>query len=298
MRRVQRIAPFRAGSAPGGTGCCAGCTAGPGFPVLLPLDRGRGLRADVVDDPVHARDLVHDPRRDLAEDVVGELRPVGRHPVLGGHRPDRDDVRVGPPVAHDADAPDRGQDRERLPDASVEAGRLDLVDDDPVRVAEGVQPLGGDLADDPDGEAGAGERLALDHRLGQAQLRANQPDLVLEQVPERLDQLEPEIRRQAADVVVGLDLLGGLRLGRRALDDVRVERALGQEVDPAELRGLLLEDPDELVADDLALLLSGSVTPASRARNRSRASTITSRIPRCCSKVARRSSDSFLRIRP
>ena len=39
------------------------------------------------------------------------------------------------------------------------------------------------------------------------------------------------------------------------LDDVRVERALGQEVDPAQVRGLLLEHPDELVADDLALLL-------------------------------------------
>ena len=39
------------------------------------------------------------------------------------------------------------------------------------------------------------------------------------------------------------------------LDDVRVERALGQEVDPAELGRLLLEDADELVADDLALLL-------------------------------------------
>ena len=55
--------------------------------------------------------------------------------------------------------------------------------------------------------------------------------------------------------MVGLDLLGGLRLGRRRLDDVGVERALGQEVDPAELAGLLLEDPDELVADDLPLLL-------------------------------------------
>ena len=41
----------------------------------------------------------------------------------------------------------------------------------------------------------------------------------------------------------------------RALDDVRVERALGQEVDPPELRRLLLEDPDELVADDPPLLL-------------------------------------------
>ena len=55
--------------------------------------------------------------------------------------------------------------------------------------------------------------------------------------------------------MVGLDLLRGLRLGRRGLDDVRVERPLGQEVDPAELRRLLLEDPDELVADDPSLRL-------------------------------------------
>ena len=43
---------------------------------------------------------------------------------------------------------------------------------------------------------------------------------------------------------------------------------------------------------------SGSVTPASRARKRSRASTMTRCMPRFCSKVARSSSDSFLRIRP
>ncbi len=40
-----------------------------------------------------------------------------------------------------------------------------------------------------------------------------------------------------------------------ALDDVGVERALGQEVDGADPRRLFLEDADELVADDLALLL-------------------------------------------
>src|SRR5918994_557945 len=62
-------------------------------------------------------------------------------------------------------------------------------------------------------------------------------------------------RWETAHVVVGLDLLGGLGLGGGALDDVRVQRALGQEVDLAQLLGLLLEDPDELVADDPPLLL-------------------------------------------
>ena len=130
---------------------------------------------------------------------------------------------------------DRRQDRERLPQAAVQAGRLDLVDDDPVGLAQRVEPLGGDLADDPDRQARARERLAEDHRLGQAELEPDRADLVLEQVAQRLDQLEAQVGRQPADVVVGLDLLGGLRLGRGDLDDVRVERALGQEVDPAEL---------------------------------------------------------------
>ena len=84
-----------------------------------------------------------------------------------------------------------------------------------------------DRADDADAQAGAGERLALHDRLGQAQLRADAPDLVLEQQPQRLDQLELQVVRQAADVVVALDV--GRALAAAGLDDVRVERALDQE---------------------------------------------------------------------
>src|SRR6476619_5406917 len=59
-------------------------------------------------------------------------------------------------------------------------------------------------------KAGPREWLAMDHRLGQPELEADRADLVLEQVAQRLDQLEPHVRGQATDVVVGLDLLGGL----------------------------------------------------------------------------------------
>ena len=110
---------------------------------------------------------------------------------------------------------------------------------------------------------GAGERLAPDDLGGQAELLADQPHLVLEQGAQRLDQLELEVVGQAADVVVGLDVGGaGAAAG---LDDVGVERALHQERDlvavgaadrVGEDLGLGgLEDPDELPADDLALLL-------------------------------------------
>jgi len=54
------------------------------------------------------------------------------------------------------------------------------------------------------------ERLALHDRLRQAQLQADPADFVLEQQPQRLDQLELQVVRQAADVVMALDVRGAL----------------------------------------------------------------------------------------
>ena len=104
---------------------------------------------------------------------------------------------------------------------------------------------------------------------GQAELLADQAHLVLEQRAQRLDQLELQVVGQAADVVVRLDVGGaGPAAG---LDDVGVERALHEERDLVALLGRGaehlglggLEDPDELAADDLALLL-GVADPGER----------------------------------
>ena len=139
------------------------------------------------------------------------------------------------------------------------AGALDLVHDDPVAGAQGVELLAGDLADDADGEAGAGEGLAEDHLLGQAEGEADLAHLVLEEIAQGLDELEGHVLREAADVVVRLDALR-----RRALRavwplsiDVGVRRALGDEIDAADLVGFGLEDADEGLADDAALLSRG-----------------------------------------
>ena len=108
---------------------------------------------------------------------------------------------------------------------------------------------------------GPGERLAPHDRLGEPELEAHPAHLVLEQRAQRLDQRELEVVGQAADVVVALDVGGaGAAAG---LDDVGVERALHEEVDGLavgagvghDLAGGLLEHPDELAPDGLALLL-------------------------------------------
>src|SRR6478735_8863416 len=136
------------------------------------------------------------------------------------------------------------------------AGPGQLLACDGIGLAQDVEALPGDLTDDPDAQAGTGERLSPHDLRWQTELLADQPDLVLEEGAQRLDELELEVVGKAADVVVGLDV-GGARSPTR-LDDVGVERALAEE---GGLGGL--EGADELVADDLALLL-GVANPGER----------------------------------
>ena len=121
-----------------------------------------------------------------------------------------------------------------------------------------------DLAGDADGEAGAREGMAADEGLGQAELAAEHADLVLEQFAQRLDQLHVHPLGQAADIVVALDRHRRPAGEADALDHVRIERALGEEIGAADLRRLRLEDVDEGLADELALGL-GIVEPGEAA---------------------------------
>ena len=93
---------------------------------------------------------------------------------------------------------------------------------------------GGDRAGHADGEAGAGEGVAADEGLGQAQLAAELAHLVLEQLAQGLDQGQVHALGQAADIVVRLDGDAGALEGD-ALDHVGVEGALGEEADVGEL---------------------------------------------------------------
>ena len=98
--------------------------------------------------------------------------------------------------------------------------------------------------------------MAADHLFGQSEFAAHLPHLVLEELPQRLDELERQSLRQPADVVVGLDGDRGAACRREGFDHVRIQRALHQEADVvAHGLGFLLEDIDKAVANQLALRL-------------------------------------------
>ena len=141
--------------------------------------------------------------------------------------------------------------------------------------------------------------MPADHLLRQAQLAADLAHLVLEQLAQRLEQLERQPLGQPAHVVVGLDRDRRPAPGRERLDHVGIQRALHQEPDvlPDRLR-LRLEDVDERVADPAPLLLRiGDARPAARG-SVARASTTRRSMPRCRRKVVSTCSRSCSRSRP
>ena len=71
----------------------------------------------------------------------------------------------------------------------------DFVDDHPVRAAQDFEALRRDLPQQPYRQPRPWKRLFHKYLLRQSQLSSNPPHLILEQIPQRLDQRERHIRR-------------------------------------------------------------------------------------------------------
>ena len=180
------------------------------------------------------------------------MRPVGRHAVLAGDGAQRQHVLVGAGVPHHPDRPDGEEHREGLPHLVVPAALPEDPDEEGVRLAEDAQALLRHLPQHPNGQARPREGVAPEDLPRQAQLLPGGAHLVLEELPQGLDEGQLHPLGEPAHVVVALDGGRGALEGD-ALDHVRVEGALGQELDLPELPRLPLEDADEGLADALAL---------------------------------------------
>ena len=109
------------------------------------------------------------------------------------------------------------------------------------------QTLARDCAEAAHAEAGTGEGLTVDHGVRKAKGLADYADLVLEQKFQRLYELEFQVLRQSADVVV--------RLYRATFKNIRIDRSLRQELNALLLAGFLLKNTDKFRADNFTLLL-------------------------------------------
>src|SRR5207245_9702353 len=110
------------------------------------------------------------------------------------------------------------------------------------------------LAQNAHAQARAGEWMPRHELAGQAERDAELAHLVLEELSQRLEQLEMQRIGQPAYIVMRLDRMRFLRLGAGRFDHVRVDRSLREPAGAGDFLRLRLEDVDELAADDLALL--------------------------------------------
>ena len=199
-------------------------------------------------------DLIDDAAGDSAQNIPRHIIALCSHEVGGGHSTQRHSVIIGALVAHDAHTVHVGQGCIVLADLLIQTRLCDLLTPDRVGILHDCHLLRGHFTDDADAKTGAGERLTADQIFGQAQLTASLTHLVFEQVAQRLHQLlEVHGVGQTANVVVALDNSG--LTAQTALNDIRVNGTLCQEIHLADLLGLLFKHTDELFADDLALAL-------------------------------------------
>src|SRR5829696_6577863 len=170
----------------------------------FPLYGAGRFAGNVQRDAVDAGHLVDDAVADLLQQVVGKSGPVRSHSVVGGDGPDHYRVRICPGIAHDADGVYSRQYGEALPQLAVEPCVSYLVLQHGVGLAKDFEPLRRDVPYDPDREPRPGERLPPDEPFGHPELRRNDAYFVLEEVPQRLDEVEVHDLGKAAHVVVAL----------------------------------------------------------------------------------------------
>src|SRR6185437_2094458 len=121
--------------------------------------------------------------------------------------------------------------------------------------AQQVRKLFAHLTENAYAEAGPWERMPVHHLLRQPELDPEPPHLVLEQLPQRLDELQAHLGGKPTDVVMRFDDMCLTRARARGFDDIGIDRALCEKLDSLELARLLLEHLDEHAPDDLALRL-------------------------------------------
>src|SRR5690554_3168543 len=183
---------------------------------------------------------------------MGNPGPVGSHGISAGNCPQDNGIGIGPLLIPDSDTLNIRQDSKVLPDLPIQASLPDLLPENSIGFPQDSQFLLIDAADYPYSQSRSRERLPPDYILRQAKQLTQFPDLILEEVPQGFDQFQVHIFRQAAHIVMALDL-DPFAL-TNTLYHIRIKGTLDQETGITDLTCLFFKDPDEFLTDDLPLL--------------------------------------------
>src|SRR5439155_5276255 len=165
------------------------------------------------------------------------------------------DAFVGSAVAHDADGLHGQQNSKGLGGLPIPAGLLELLQQNGVRLPKNLQPRRRDRTDASHRQARPGEGMTPNQLFRKPQLLPQAANFILEELFERLDQLESQFLGQPADVVMRLDCCSRAVAHGAAFDYVRIKRPLGKELRVLDALGFILEDVDKDMTDEPPLFL-------------------------------------------
>ena len=158
-------------------------SAFPGFYFLFPLHRSRRLRSNIIHNAVYdTLHLICNSSGHLCQNVIRNPSPVGCHEVICRDCANRNQICVGPMVAHDTHSIYAGKDAEELRQILLIAVLFHLVSENPVRFLENRNFFSRNLTDDTHTETGAREGLTPNELMGQSQGLADFADLVFEEL--------------------------------------------------------------------------------------------------------------------
>src|SRR5262249_17416125 len=205
---------------------------------LFPLDGAGRFAGYVVANSIDATNFVDDSRRNARQNFVWNPYPVSRHSIMTLHDPERHGVLVGALIAHHPHRSNRTKNSERLPEFIVPVGRFHFAYDDFVRLSQDRKAFLRDIAEDSHRETGTRKRLAKYDFARQLKLETHLPNLILEKMTERFEQLKIHRFRQSADIVMALDEGGRISRDGNALNNIRIKCSLCQKT-VASLTGIL-----------------------------------------------------------
>ena len=192
---------------------------------LFVLYRCRRLRRVIDQHAVNARYLGRNAVHKVIDQLCRKMLNSHFHDVGRIDRADDTGPVEGPLPIRDAGRFEIGNDSKILPDLSFQPVLCELFTEDRVRFTDSFQTVARDGSGAAHAKARTRERLTVDHIVRETKLFSDDTDFILKEDTDRLNELELQIFRKSARVMMRLD--AGF-----AFQNVRPDGALRKELDP------------------------------------------------------------------
>ena len=160
---------------------------------MFPFNGAAGLGSEVVEDSVNSFNFGGDALGDGFKDIIGDALDCCRHGVNGIDSTDNDGISKGACVVLYADRFEIGNSGEILPNLSRKSVFVEFLTENSVRFTNKLKSLSCDCSEAANAETGAGERLTVNHVIGQTESFADNSDFVLEKEFQRFNKLKLKI---------------------------------------------------------------------------------------------------------